>query len=79
MNDTENGTQYSDDEIAQRRDAALLKALSTPHKKQAEIRAPRAKGDPEGSPRRRQTGAAASVITTVARRSPKRSDKSDLG
>lgn len=29
---------YSDEEIGKRRDAALLRALSTPHKKQADMK-----------------------------------------
>jgi len=38
MNEKKSDAQYTDDEIARRRDAALLKALSTPHKKQSEMK-----------------------------------------
>jgi len=43
----------SEDEIARRRDAALLRALSTPHKRQAEMKVGKTKREPgEPSPRR---------------------------
>ncbi len=34
---------YSEEETAQRRDAALLRALSTPHKRQAEMKVGKAR------------------------------------
>jgi hypothetical protein len=35
--------QYDEEEAARRRDAALLRALSTPHKRQAELKVGKAK------------------------------------
>jgi hypothetical protein len=40
---------YSEKEAAQRRDAALLRALSTPHKRQAEMKV----GKSDASPKKR--------------------------
>lgn len=49
------GTELDEDEIAARRDAALLRALSTPHKKQADMKIGRSKpkGSDGASPKKR--------------------------
>jgi len=39
--------RLSDPEIAKRRDAALLRALGIPHKKQADMKVGKAKGEQE--------------------------------
>jgi hypothetical protein len=48
--------QFSEEETARRRDAALLRALSTPHKRQAELkvgRKPKPESGGEASPKKR--------------------------
>ena len=48
-----------EEETARRRDAALLRALSTPHKRQAEMKVGKAKPEARGtgwSPRNRPSG-----------------------
>jgi hypothetical protein len=47
---------YSPDEIAQRRDAALLKALSTSHKKQTEMKIGKSKPKKKPSATRDRSG-----------------------
>ncbi len=46
---------YSDQETVRRRDAALLRALDTPHKRQAEMKIgkPKQKSSGEASPKKR--------------------------
>ncbi len=46
---------YSDEETVKRRDAALLRALSTPHKRQAEMKVgkPKPESGREASPKKR--------------------------
>ena len=50
----EGDAPLSDKEICRRRDAALLRALSTPHKKQSEMKIGKAgpKAEPIASPKR---------------------------
>ena len=38
MGNNANQDQYSEEETVRRRDAALLRALSTPHKRQSELK-----------------------------------------
>jgi hypothetical protein len=52
----------SEDEAARRRDAALLRALSTPHKRQAEMKVGKAKPESGAKARQRKP-----QVTTKAR------------
>ena len=51
--------QHSDEETARRRGAALWRALSTPHKRQAEMKLgkPRTKRSDSASPKKHERGA----------------------
>ncbi len=50
MTKQQDDKQFDDDKTARRRDAALLRALSTPHKRQAEMKV--------GKPKRESSGEA---------------------
>jgi hypothetical protein len=49
------GDQFSDEEIARRAEAALLRALSTPHKRQSEMKVgkPKPESGVQASPKKR--------------------------
>ena len=48
--------EFSEEETARRRDAALFRALSTPHKRQADMKVGKPKANPVAAPDRARKG-----------------------